>query len=65
MILDFIQNLKSSVKILLKLQWVPSLKKVFLQISENSQENTCPRPPAAILKRDSGTGVSLLILRNF
>ena len=38
------------------------IKKVFLEISQNSQENTCAR---GVLKRDSGTGVSLRILRNF
>ena len=51
------------------------LKKVFWKISQNSQENTCARvsffnkvaglKPATLLKRDSGTGVFLSILRNF
>ena len=42
-----------------------SVKKLFLEISQNSQENTCARVsarylrPAALLKRDSGTGVFL------
>ena len=46
-----------------------SVKKVFLEISQNSQENTCARVsffnkvadlrPATLLKRDSGTGVFL------
>ena len=45
-----------------------SAKKVFLEISQNSQENTCDRVsfliklkarPATLLKRDSGTGVFL------
>ena len=44
------------------------MKKVFLKISQNSQENTCARvsfyivaglTPATLLKRDSGTGVFL------
>ena len=51
------------------------LKKAFWKISQNSQENTCARvsffnkvaglKPATLLKRDSGTGVFLSILRNF
>ena len=46
------------------------VKKVFLEISQNSQENTCVRVsflirPATLLKRDSDTGVFLSILRNF
>ena len=51
------------------------LKKVFWKISQNSQGNTCARvsffnkvaglKPATLLKRDSGTGVFLSILRNF
>ena len=46
-----------------------SVKKVFLEISQNSQENTCARASFLIklqtsalqlyLKRDSGTGVFL------
>ena len=49
-------------------------KKVFLKISQNSQENTSARcpflikkdlRPATVLKRDSGTDVFLWILRNF
>ena len=32
-------------------------KKVFLEISQNSQENTCA--PATLLKKGSGTGVFL------
>ena len=48
-----------------------SVKKVFLEISQNSQENTCARVsfliklqalglrPATLLKRDSGTDVFL------
>ena len=51
-----------------------SVKKVFLEISQNSPENTCVNlffnkvAGAAcnfILKRGSGTGVFLWILRNF
>ena len=52
-----------------------SLKKVLLKISQNSQENSCVwvpffnkvpgLKPATLLKRDSGTGVFLLILYNF
>ena len=38
-------------------------KKVFLEISQNPQENICT--VVSILKRDSGTGVFLWILRNF
>ena len=34
---------------------------MFLQILQNSQENTCIR----LLKRNSGTGIFLWILRNF
>ena len=33
-------------------------KKVFLEISQNSQENTCAAP-ATLLKKGSGTGVFL------
>ena len=46
-------------------------EKVFLEISQNWQENTCARVSyliklqAAPAKRDSGTGVYLWILRNF
>ena len=50
-------------------------KKVFLDISQNSQENTCARVSFSIklqaldlqlyLKRDSGTGVFLWVLQNF
>ena len=39
-----------------------SVKKVFLEISQNSQENTCA---SRFFKRDSGTGVFLWILWNF
>ena len=49
-----------------------SVKKVFLEISQNSQENTCARASVlvklhayAYWKRDSGTGVFLWILQNF
>ena len=52
-----------------------SVKKVFLEVSQNSQENTCARVSFLIKlqasglqlyqKRDSGTGVFLRILRNF
>ena len=52
-----------------------SVKKMFLKISQNSQENTCARASFSIklqasglqlhLKRDSGTVIFLLILRNF
>ena len=51
------------------------VKKVFLEISQNSQENTFARASFLIklqawdlqlyLKRGSGTGVFLRILRNF
>ena len=49
-------------------------KKAFLEISQNSQENTCASlfliklQALALqlnLKRDSGTGVFLCILQNF
>ena len=49
-------------------------KKVFLEISQNSQENNCARVcfliklqarPATLLKKGSGTGVFLWILWNF
>ena len=44
-----------------------SVKKVVLEISQNSQENTCARvsglrPATLLKKRDSGTGVFLRIL---
>ena len=52
-----------------------SVKKVFLEISQNSQENTCAWVSFLIkllasalqfyLKRDSGTVVFLWILQNF
>ena len=50
-----------------------SVKKVFLKISQNSQENTCARPcfliklPQACnyIKNETGTGVFLRILQNF
>ena len=51
-----------------------SVKKLFLEISQNSQENICARvsflkklqaAPATLLKRDSSRGVFLWILRNF
>ena len=44
---------------------------MFLEISQNSQENTCGRVSfliersATLLKKDSSTGVFLWILRNF
>ena len=46
------------------------LKKMLLNISQNSQENTCARVSFIIKlqlyeKRDSGTGVFLWILQNF
>ena len=42
--------------------WRCSIKKVFLEISQNLQENTCAREPflikkSALLKKLSGTGV--------
>ena len=40
-------------------------KKVFLEISQNSQENTFIKACNFIKKTVSGTGVSLLILWNF
>ena len=47
-----------------------SMKKVFLEISQNSQENTCARVSFLIKfqlywKRDSSTGVFLPILLSF
>ena len=50
-----------------------SIKKMFLEISQNSQEITCARASflkeawglQLYLKRDSGTGVFQWILRNF
>ena len=52
-----------------------SVKNVFLEISQNSQENTCARVSFLIklrasglqlyLKRDPDTGVFLRILQNF
>ena len=48
-----------------------SVKNVFLKLSRNSQENTCARVSfliklqATLLKKESGTGVFLLILLNF
>ena len=38
-----------------------SAKKVFLEISQNSQENTCVRisKPATLSKRNSGAGILL------
>ena len=52
-----------------------SVKKIFLKISKNWQENTCARVSFSIklqvlglqlcLKRDSGTGVFLWFLQNF
>ena len=39
-----------------------SIKKMFLKISQNLQENTCARDS---FLRVSGTGVFLLILRDF
>ena len=51
------------------------VKKVFLEISQYSQENTCsrvsfllklqPRACNSLLKKDSGTGVFRWFLRNF
>ena len=50
------------------------MKKVFLEISQNSQENACARVSFLIklqvwvcnfIKKGSGTGVFLSILRNF
>ena len=53
----------------------PSVKKLFLEILQNLQENACGRASFLIKlqawglqlyeKRDSGTGVFLWILRNF
>ena len=44
-----------------------SVKKVFLEISQNSQENTCARVSFLIKLQawDSGTGIFLWILQNF
>ena len=50
------------------------LKKMFLKISKNSQEDTCPSfffnkvadmKPELYLKRNAGTGAFLWILRKF
>ena len=41
------------------------MKKVFLEILQNYQENTRALDLQLHLKRDSGTGVFLRILRNF
>ena len=45
------------------------IKKLFLEISQNLQEHTCASVSFLIkltlLKKNSGTGVFLLILRNF
>ena len=38
---------------------------MFLEILQNSQENTCARGLQLYLKIDSGTGVFLWILQNF
>ena len=38
---------------------------VFLEVSQNSQENTCARGLQLYWKRDSSTGVFLWILQNF
>ena len=53
--------------------WRCSVEKMFLEISQNSQENTCARVSFLIklqalglqiyLKRDSGTGVFLSVLQ--
>ena len=53
MIIDFIQNLKSSVKIHLKLQWVANLKERY---SENMQQIYRRRP---MPKRDFSMAVLL------
>ena len=45
--------------------WRCSVKKVFLEISQNSQENTCARVSFFYYKRDSVTGAFLWILRSF
>ena len=55
--------------------WRSSIKKVFLEILQNSQENTCATASFSIklqalvlqlyLKRDFGTGVLLWILQSF
>ena len=42
-----------------------SVKKVFLQISQNSQENTCARVSFLMKLQASDIGVFLWILRNF
>ena len=48
-----------------------SVKNVFLKLSQNSLENTCARVlfliklQATLLKKESSTGVFLLILLNF
>ena len=36
-----------------------SVKKIFLEISQNLQENTCTKGLQLYLKRDSGTGFFL------
>ena len=40
-------------------------KKVFLEISKNSQENTHARVPFLIKLQASGSGTGVWILRNF
>ena len=48
--------------------WWCSIKRVFLKTLQNSQENNCVEASSLIncwLKKDSDTGVFLLILRNF
>ena len=42
-----------------------SVKKVLLEVSQNSQENTCALSVQLYLKKYSGTGIFLRILRNF
>ena len=50
---------------IIRSSWWCSAKKVFLQILQNSQENTCAGASFLIKKRDSHTDVFLWILQNF
>ena len=61
--------MKFSFTIFLKAEAVVrtcSVKKVFLKISQNSQEKTCARASSFNIKRENfGTGAFLWILVNF
>ena len=74
-LLEHIKHYKNDVITISIIQTQPP--EVFLNFFQNSQENMCVRAsfliklqawgfsPATLLKRDSGTGVFLWILRNF